>query len=96
MFKNETVPARIIDAYDDVMVAECLVDKENRVYEEREFPSVFFGERKIGDFCTLQFTLMDGLMCVELRPYFGIEDEDFPRINFKEKFEKSSLFKKKT
>lgn len=91
------ISARLIEYYDDVVVLECLTDKELGVYEEREFRvSMFDGyELKIGNLFYLRY--FDGKNETKLE----IHDDpkltsagDFPKKDFTNLFKESKLFKK--
>ena len=95
--KNITnISAQIIDLYDEVVILECLIEKD--VYEEREFnKSLFEGmELKIGNLFKLCYFEGNNKIILEIKndPNFTLKD-DFPKINFNEMFN-LKMFKKKS
>jgi len=98
-WKNvENVSARLINSYNDIVVLECLIDKENGVYEEREFrKSIFEGyDIYIGSLYLLRIFERNNELRIEIHndPELTLKD-DFPKLNFTETFKDSRLFKKK-
>lgn len=92
----ENISARLIESYDDVIVLECLVDKESSTYEEREFRKTLFEgyDLKLGTLFYLRFFERPHEMRMEVHndPSLHFLD-DFPTMDFKGTFEKSKLFK---
>lgn len=97
-WKNvENISARLVDTYDDVVILECLIDKEMGVYEEREFKkSLFEGYELVqGSIFCLRFFERPHETRMEIHSDPGLKfSDDFPSIDFKATFEKSKLFKK--
>lgn len=97
-WKNiENISARLIDYYDDVVVLECLVDREFGVYEEREFrASLFAGyELQIGNLFYLRFFDRENETKMEIHNDRKLtSNKDFPKKDFTELFKESKLFKK--
>jgi len=97
-WKNvENISARFIEHYDDIVILECLIDKENDEYEEREFrASLFQGyELKEGNLFYLRFYDRANETKMEIHNDPGLVNiKDFPKMDFKAKLENSKLFKK--
>jgi hypothetical protein len=98
-WKNvENISARQINSYDDTVVLECLIDKELGIYEEREFRiSLFDGyEIKFGNLFLLRIFERQNEIRIEIHndPELTLKD-DFPKLNFVERFGNSRLLKKK-
>lgn len=91
--------ARIIEVLDKTVIVECLIDKEYRIYEEREFPLVpFFDGIDIveGNLLLIRYSERKNEMRIEI--ISGAEfvlPDDFPKSNIKEKFTQSTFFKNK-
>lgn len=98
-WKNvENISARLIEHYDDTVVLECLIDKEMRIYEEREFQlSLFIGyDLKIGNLFLLRIFERKNEIRIEIHNDPGLTlKDDFPKLDFVKKFSNSRLFKKK-
>lgn len=98
-WKNvENISARLIEFYDDKVILECLVNKEERIYEEREFKTSLFDgyEIKIGNLFLLKFLERQNEIKMQIHNDPGLTfKEDFPKLDFVEKFKDSRLFKKK-
>lgn len=90
------ISARLLDTYDNSVVLECLIDKEEGIYEERIFrASLFEGyDLQIGKRFLLRFFDRGNEARIEVHDNAGLTSEaDFPPTHFKETFKKSSLFK---
>jgi hypothetical protein len=98
-WKNvENISARIVDSYDSSVILECLIDKEIGIYEEREFrASLFEGyEIKQGNLFYLRIFERKNEVKLEIHDDPGLTRiEDFPKMDFFERFSKSRLFKNK-
>lgn len=99
-WKNiENISARLIEIYDYAVILECLIDKEQGIYEEREFRSSLFSieDLKIGNLFYLRIFEKENESRIEIHndPKLTFI-EDFPKIEFKKLFEESKLFKKKS
>jgi len=97
-WKNtENISARLIDHYDDLVILECLVDKEFKVYEEREFKKSLFSDYEliIGNIFYLRIFERKNEIRLEIHndPKLTFK-EDFPELDFTSIFIKSKLFKK--
>ena len=92
------ISARLVEHNDQVIVLECLVDKENRIYEEREFRSSLFAgyELKLGSLFYLRFFDRENETRMEIHndPNFTFLN-DFPKKDFTSLFKESKLFKGK-
>jgi len=97
-WKNvENIPARLIETFEDVVVLECLIDKESELYEEREFrASLFTGyELNIGNLFYLRFFDRDNETRMEIHNDSRLTSiNDFPKKDFSTLFANSKLFKK--
>ena len=98
VWKNtENVSARLIEFYDDIVVLECLVDKENWIYEEREFPASLFEEfsLQIGKLFLLRVLNRPSQSKIEIHDNPNLTSQsDFPKLDFKEVFKDFVLFRK--
>lgn len=97
-WKNiENISARLIEISEEKVVLECLIDKENSLYEERSFRISLFENYKleIGNLFYLRFFERPNEMKMEVHddPYLSLKD-DFPKLDFSV-FKKSKLFKGK-
>jgi len=97
-WKNtDNFSARLIDFSEQHVIIECLVDKENGVYEERCFRSNIFEnyELEIGKLFFLRFfeRASEVKMQIHDDPDLTLK-EDFPKLNLSEKYKNSRLFKK--
>lgn len=97
-WKNvENISARLIEHFDDVVILECLIDKELKLYEEREFRSSLFEgyDLEIGNLFYLRFFDRQNETKMEIHndPRLTFI-EDFPKMNFTKLFKQSKLFKK--
>ncbi|MCD4747163.1 MAG: hypothetical protein K8R58_12775 [Bacteroidales bacterium] len=97
-WKNvENISARLIEHYDDTVVLECLIDKEMRIYEEREFLlSLFTGyDLIIGNLFLLRIFERKNEIRIEIHNGSGLTmEDDFPKLDFVKEFSNSRLFKK--
>jgi hypothetical protein len=98
-WKNvENISARLIDSYDSSVILECLIDKESGIYEEREFRASLFNgyDIKQGNLFYLRVFERQNEVKLEIHDDPGLTRiEDFPKMDFVEKFSKSRLFKDK-
>lgn len=98
-WKNvENISARLIDYYTDTVMLECLIDKDNGIFEEREFRfSLFEGYKmEIGNLFLLRIFERQNEIRIEIHNDPGLTlKDDFPQFSFVEKFKDSRLFKKK-
>jgi len=93
----ENISARLIENSVEHLVLECLIDKEAEIYEERIFrKSLFSGyDLEFGNLFYLRFFEGNNVMKMEVHDGKGIVSiNDFPEINFAERFRKSKLFNK--
>jgi hypothetical protein len=95
-WKNvENISSRLIEKYDETVVLECLIDRESGIYEERIFRSSLFSEYNLceGQLFYLRFFERKNEIKMEVHDGLGIVQEtDFPKFNFVEKFKNSKLF----
>lgn len=90
--------ARLIEFYDDVVKLECLIDKENSIYEEKEFSKNLFNELEIKINNLFFIKLFERIGEAKIEIIFDRNNtfkDDFPRLDFVEAFKDSKLFKKK-
>jgi hypothetical protein len=96
-WKNvENISARLINHYDETVVLECLIDKENNVYEEREFRASLFEDYNIkqGNLFFLRVFERKNEVRLEIHDDPGLTRiEDFPKMDFLVRYYKSRLFK---
>lgn len=97
-WKNvENISARLIEYYDDTVVLECLIDKEMKIYEEREFRLSLFTDYdlKIGNLFLLRIFERKNEIRIEVHNDPGLTlKDDFPKLDFVKEFSNSRLFKK--
>jgi hypothetical protein len=97
-WKNiENISAKLIECYDDIVVLECLIDKETHIYEEREFRlSLFEGyDLTIGNLFYLRFFDRQNETRMEIHDDPALTfAADFPKRDFSELFRNSKLFNK--
>jgi len=96
-WKNvENISSRLIDKYDDVVVLECLIDKEAGIFEEREFRKSLFEnyDLTIGSLFYLRFFDRSNETRMEVHndPDLNFSG-DFPKMDFKALIGGSKLFK---
>ncbi len=93
----ETLSARVIDFYNEVVLLECLVDKENKEYEEREFKVMLFEgfALEIGKLFKLCYyeRINQAMLEIKDNPNLVLES-DFPENNFTKKYG-NKVFKKR-
>ena len=93
----ENVSARLIETRGEFVILECLIDKENNIYEERVFPKSLFVDYslEIGSLFYLRFFNRPHEMRLEVLDGGNglVSEDDFPKINFVKKFKNSKLFK---
>lgn len=98
-WKNvENISARLINSYDNSVILECLIDKETGTYEEREFRASLFDGYvlKQGNLFYLRVFERQNEIKLEIHDDPGLTRiEDFPKMDFVEKFSNSRLFKDK-
>lgn len=98
-WKNiENFPGRVIEVNDEYVVLECLVDKENRIYEERIFKKSLFNNYNLKEteYFYLRLFERQNEMLFQIHNTPGlILESDFPKLDFVKEFSKSKLFKKK-
>jgi hypothetical protein len=97
-WKNvENISARLIDSFDNTVVLECLIDKENGIYEEREFNNSLFVDYKkeFGSLFLLRIFERQNEVKLQIHNDPGLTlAEDFPKTDFVKKYSNSFLFKK--
>jgi hypothetical protein len=97
-WKNtENISARLLAAYDDVVLLECLVDRDNMIFEEREFKaSLFDGYNvNIGQMFFIRFFERKNEIRLEVHDDKRLTSKkDFPKKDFAKLFAESKLFKK--
>ena len=90
------ISARLIDFFDKVVVLECLIDKDQSIYEEREFTATIFEdfELAIGKIFLLRFFSRRKEIKMEVHDEPGlVSKDDFPEKDFRLLFKNSKLFK---
>jgi len=94
---TENISARLIEFSDIYVVLECLIDKEENHYEEREFKvSLFEGYNlEVGKLFYIRFFERQHEMRIEIldNPAL-VSKSDFPKIDFAAAFKQSKLFNK--
>lgn len=98
-WKNiENISARLVEFSLDHVVLECLIDKENKIYEERIFRPSLFNNYKlvIGNLFYLRFFERQNEIRMEVHddPDLTFRN-DFPKLDFVSEFKDSKLFRKK-
>jgi hypothetical protein len=89
------IPAKLLNIYDDIYLLECLIDSQNKIYEEREFnKSLFDGfPDKIGTIFILELTKLQNEERLKVFYEESYSEEDyFPKIDLDLYFKKSKLF----
>jgi len=92
------ISSRILDIYDDVVLVECLVDRELMQYVETELPSSLFRnfELTIGQYCIIMHYERESSLHFEVNANPNLDlSSDFPSIDFSQEFKDSILFKRK-
>jgi hypothetical protein len=93
----EDVSAKLIEIYENTVVLECLIDKENHVYQEREFGNHLFEgySLKVGQLFKISRYIRNNQEMIEVKdnPKLVLET-DFPQIDFAKKFGNMVLKKK--
>lgn len=91
------ISARIIEIYEDTITLECLIDKEEAIYEERVFDIEDFRdfELYIGKVFKLVWYRRPRELKLEIvdNPSL-ISEDDFPKTNFAERYKNIKLTKK--
>ncbi len=97
-WKNvENISTRLVEYYDDTVILECLIDKDLKIYEEREFGSSLFADYdlEIGNLFLLRIFERKNEIRIEVHNDPGlILKDDFPKLDFVKEFSKSRLFKR--
>ena len=98
-WKNvSNISARLVEVLSDTIILECLIDKENKIYEEREFQSKLFEgyELKVGSLFLLRLFERQNEMKLQVYndPELTLVD-DFPKLEYYKSFKDSKLFKQK-
>ena len=96
-WKNfENISARLLDSYDNIVLLECLIDRDEWIYEEREFDLDLFEEYDltVGNLFYIRFFKRPNEMKMQIHndPKLTFST-DFPKTNLKSKFKQSKLFK---
>lgn len=86
---TENISSRVIEFDELTVVLECLIDKEDLIFEERVFKRSIFShyELRLGKLFKLCMYERPGQVMMEIKdnPKL-IQDEDFPKITFRDKF----------
>ncbi len=97
-WKNtENVSSRLIEYNDDSVILECLIDREQEIYEEREFVITLFEgyNVEVGSLFYLRFFERRNELKLEIHDDPGLtRADDFTSKNLTELFKQSRLFKK--
>jgi hypothetical protein len=96
-WKNiENIPSRLLENHEKSVILECLIDRENRTYEEREFKkSLFEGyDLQIGNLFYLRVFERPNELKIEVHDSPGLtSSDDFPKLDFESLIRSSRLFK---
>jgi len=99
-WKNiENISARLLEYSDKQIVLECLIDKENGIYEERTFRPSLFDDYKldIGKLFYLRFFERPHEIKMEVHDDPSLtSSDDFPKLEYVKTFKDSKLFRKKS
>jgi hypothetical protein len=90
------ISAKVLHFDKDFVIIECLMDKENQTYDEREFSIQFFTGINLekGMLLKLCYFQRDNQIMMEIKFSPGLVlESDFPKSNFAEKY-KDLVFKK--
>ncbi|MCD4793868.1 MAG: hypothetical protein K8R54_11575 [Bacteroidales bacterium] len=94
-----SISAKLLEYDDDYVLLECLIDKDERIYEEREFNRSKFKlfDLEEGKLFKLQFFERPYETMMRILDKLGLVSEnDFPDIDFESKFKDSPIFKNYT
>lgn len=90
----DDISSKVIDFDREVVVLECLIDREQNFYEEREFQaSLFKGYKiKIGSFFKVYIYERKNQMMIEIKNGVNlVSAADFPQIDLFEKYKDINL-----
>ncbi|HED37178.1 MAG TPA: hypothetical protein ENI76_02885 [Ignavibacteria bacterium] len=97
-WKNvENISSRVVEYFDDTVILECLIDKDLKIYEEREFGSSLFADYDLetGSLFLLRIFERKNEIRIEVHNDSGLTlEDDFPKLDFVKEFSKSRLFKR--
>jgi hypothetical protein len=91
------INAKILDIYDDVVLLECLVDRESKQYAEFEFSRTLFSafDIKVGGYCVISKYQRDSALQLEINANPSMDlSIDFPTVEWVRQFKNSPIFKK--
>lgn len=88
------IPARLLNKYDDIYLLECLIDSQNKIYEEREFnKSLFDGfPDGVGTIFILELTKLQNEERLKVFYEESYSEDYFPKMDLDTIFKKSKLF----
>lgn len=93
------ISAKLLDFDDETLTVECLIDKENRIYEEYEYEiSPLFQDLNLVVGMVFKISHFERpnqqMTQIRSKPEL-VAFDDFPTINFSEKFSYKTFVKKK-
>lgn len=98
-WKNvENISSRLLDFDEDIVVLECLTDRENGIYEEREFKRSLFEEEQLKEGNLFYLRTWERPNEIRIEIHFDKKFErqyDFPKSNLNATFKNLSIFKKR-
>lgn len=93
----ENIPSRVVQISEEIVVLECLVDSENKKYEERIFLSSLFKGIPLseGKYLYLRFLERSNELKIQVHDDKNlISKDDFPSESLVEKYKDHRLFRK--
>lgn len=94
----QTESARLTEFDEEKVVLECLIDKEEKIYEEKEFKATYFQgyTLQIGKLFKLCFYERPNQVMMEVKDNPNlISENDFPKNQFQEKYSGMTIKKRK-
>ena len=91
-----SISAKLLEYYNDSVLLECLIHKDERIYEEREFDKSLFSEFDLKEGALFKIQLFERPSEQRIRILNKpglVSESDFPQIDFEEKYKNSPIFK---
>jgi len=92
----ENYSGKVIEFDDNIVKLECLIDKDNHIYEERVFNKSLFKnyDLQTDKYFLLQIFEIENGISIQIYSKPELES-DFPQLNFVKEFSGSKIFKNK-